>query len=736
MSNFWDDDAVDVPAQPAAPAAHGDSFWEGDAVDVLPRAKMAPGTAFVHGAAQGATLGTIDEAQAGLGAVWDKLQAALGNRGDISLSDAYDTRLKPQREELSKAQADHPYLYAGGNVAGTLGSAAALAPVRGIGLLMNPAKAETALGRVATAATGGAVAGAGSSTARPSTPDGLGDLATDVKNGALLGGAFQGGFEALPAAAELAKKGGKKLLSALGGVSGKNIDAYLANPQAIRAAPELEEIKDLVDARVSGIHNNVDDTRHALQTADDQATQAFANTRERIQGELASRKDAHVRAWQAKLEEMTGKRVPIELARDVVQRLEGESATLGTMSGQADEALAASGKSYRKADLLGHADAVGAGAGEAAVGEGKVEALSRFKGLRDRIEGAYGDELSGEELRDMMRQVRDDTNHDVAAGTRSAPLDKLRKGFTGRVSDVLKEDVPEYGRIMGEMKPRSDVLGEMSQHFGDQAKALSSLETIAGGKGARATYLKDLVSRFEQATGQKGVMDKLAETVDARRVLGSPASKDAMRAALPEARQVSRAQAALEQFDPRRTRAATDVMVEHSPQKAALDSALEARQSVEGWSPASTESRLKSVMSGRSIENRKSIEALSARTGMPFGEMLQNRAVADAFDKGYMHGSRNVNLWSIVGSLFGGKAMTGNEPLLKLFGAGFGGVIDQAGPKMTQKALDAFMGIRNSKYLPVLEKAAKRGGHALAVTHALLSQQDPGYRALFEDKAP
>lgn len=725
---------------------------------------------YVRGAAQGATVGLADEATAGVGALWDVTQAALGKRGDISLGDAYRTRRDVIRKADAEAAKEAPGLFGAGTVAG--GVMGGLTP--GMGAL-NGAKAATkaggavastlgstggamvrrfgkeAIGRGAIAAGQGAAFGAGTSEA-DLTKGEVGGFAKDVATGGALGGGLQVG---LSAAAPYAKQGlawgAKKVGSALGGVAEKNINAYLANPQAVREAPTLGAIKDQVDTEVAGplvtaqqAKARAAQAEHNIGRLDKQITEAFDSTRDKIKGEVGDAKSALERAWEAKQDELRGKAVPVAYAKEIGQRLDGELAVLGGMSQKADAALDRVAATFRKSDLLTFIDeiggSVGVGPNRAVVGDASTAAVARLHELRQRVAGGLPDDLSAADIRAVMRDIRNDINFDRASGATNDTLTGLRKKVTGGMSDMLKEQSPEYAQIMGEMAPRAKAVESMSEHFGTPDKALASLETLAGGKGARATYLRDVIDEYVGATGHTDVLDKLKDIAAARQVLSSRVETSKLRASLPETRQLERAQTALGQFDPKKTRGATNLMIEVSPANVDLtrarddlSNALQEAQAYRGWSPGTTENRLKSVMSGRSIENHKTIDALSAATGLDFSEMLKNRAVADAFDKGYMHGSRNVNLWSLIGAVFGGSALGGGqgERVMKAGGGAFGGLIDRAGPKMTQKALDAFMAVRDSPYAPILEAAAAKGKESLARTHMILMQNNADYRAFF-----
>ncbi len=590
---------------------------------------------------------------------------------------------------------------------------------------------------------------------------------------ATLGGGIQTGIEALPyigrAAAPIAgpladagKWALKKGVSIFGGVAPQNVEYYLGNQAAVKGAKTLENLHDAVDTEIGKVNLGVDQARYARQDAQEQLknlqgsiTDAFKGTQEKIAAKVKDAKDALQQSFVGRIQGLKQKAIPVEHADEIVGLLRNEKSVLGSLSEQADDALARSGMNFEKGHVLELIDGVGkslgVGKNSALIGEETVGAAKRLADLRDRIDAGFGASISAEDMRGILQQVRRDINFNTGAVEFNGALNGARKEFTGRISDVLKGTVgpdgqrvggiPEYAAIMGRMHQLSSSLDEMGHYFNTREQALASLQTLVGGKGAKATIVNDVLNRYAKATGNEQIVSRLGEFQDATRVLGNPLEREALRKSLPEYRQVGRAQEALAQYSPSQIADATETRMAMSPQTANLATADKGLTTAQqdaaryaGWSPASSESRLKSVMGGRSIENARTIQALSDRTGLDFTKMLKDRNVADAFEKGYMNGSRNVNLWSIIGSLFGGKALSKDgEPIMKVFGGVVGGTIDRAGPKMTQKALDAFMAIRDSRYLPALENASKNGQAALFAQHAMLLR-DPEYRRLFDDQ--
>lgn len=559
---------------------------------------------------------------------------------------------------------------------------------------------------------------------------------------------------------ELIPRVGKGAARFLGGVSNKNVDYYLENADAVNKAKPLEEIKDLTDNEVGKMRIDTEQAKGAVEAAGAETKRletaldtAFSNTRDKIKGKISEAKETLKTAWMGRVNELKAKSgVTLEMADDLLGRMNAQKAVLGALSEDAEFALAKTGGTVDKAHLLEMVDeiggSVGVGKGKALIGEEAEGAVAAFMKTRTKIADALPDKIPYEDLRGVMRQLRADIQGAGGFGQKAGEfsnntLTNMKKELTGSISDFLKgpQGSEGYKKAMEKMAPKSKVLQEMSDNFGDQPQALASLQALVNASSPKAKYLRDLLKRFGDETGNTDLLTRLEELENAKGVLGDPLKRQEMMQAMPEYRDLQRAEGALAQFDPKRTGAATQAMLDASPQTAQLMSAeqkllasQDAGKRFAGWSPQSSESRLKSVMGGRSIENARALAELKEISGIDFTKMLDDRRVADAFDKGFMHGSRNVNLWSMVGSLFGGTAANKEgRPLMKLFGIGFGAHVDSAGPKMTKAALDAFLTFKNSRFAPILEQASTSGLGPLTATHLQLQQTDPQYAAMVEN---
>lgn len=151
--------------------------------DQLPKPEPSEAEAAMRGAAHGITFGFADEASAGVNALRDYLSAKAGLRGDIDLGTAYQTNLGAIRSRDQKAQEANPWAYGGGELAGTVMSPVGKALAGG----------KTIGGVMLRGAAGGALSGAGESTANTfESPEELEHLAEDTLKGAGLGASMAG----------------------------------------------------------------------------------------------------------------------------------------------------------------------------------------------------------------------------------------------------------------------------------------------------------------------------------------------------------------------------------------------------------------------------------------------------------------------------------------------------------------------------------------------------------------
>ncbi len=159
-------------------------------------------------------------------------------------------------------------------------------------------------------------------------------------------------------------------------------------------------------------------------------------------------------------------------------------------------------------------------------------------------------------------------------------------------------------------------------------------------------------------------------------------------------------------------------------------------------SPQGFDNLLKRTQRGNTPHIMDALNKFDARTGGGLMEGLQNSAVKDALDKGYTQGSRAVNMAGgvaeSVGSAIGGIP---GKVVGKVLGVLGGATIDKYGGPMARGAVDMASKLQSmvssseglqqlGRFAAPLADAAKRGNQSLAVTHYMLSQQEPEYSKL------
>lgn len=116
----------------------------------------------------------------------------------------------------------------------------------------------------------------------------------------------------------------------------------------------------------------------------------------------------------------------------------------------------------------------------------------------------------------------------------------------------------------------------------------------------------------------------------------------------------------------------------------------------------SVENKIKALMSNKSSTVRGQWEALSKLSDVDFIKQIEATQIANQFEQEFLRGSRNVNLWTIIGAASGAGIDGGF--LGGAGGAAIGALIDKHGPKMARKILEGVAAIQG---LPTVKKIAE-----------------------------
>jgi hypothetical protein len=180
----------------------------------------------------------------------------------------------------------------------------------------------------------------------------------------------------------------------------------------------------------------------------------------------------------------------------------------------------------------------------------------------------------------------------------------------------------------------------------------------------------------------------------------------------------------------------SDEMAALGEERNFLKLSLAERQQVSGWTAQTTHSKLREIMSRKNPNPFviRQLKYLDQINGTTFYQDVRDRAVLDAFEQGFTHGSRNVNLWSLAGSLLGsGKPMNQEQQAAFKFLGGFvGSAVDKLGPKMVQNTMDGLLALKKIGQFPALQAAAIKGPREFFMAIMLLEKKDPEFKRLIE----
>ncbi len=719
MSDDWlSRSKVVAKAAPAQSPAADDWLSRSKIVDVNPPANPDGLTAdsalgyadtAMRGVAGGALLGSADEATAALGGLYQYGKAKLGLRGDISLPDAYHTTRDAIRRADAEAQARHPYVSLGANIAGGIGSTiAGGALVKGltsVPILAEAGPASTLVPKLSfldKANKAGKIGAAYGAAGGVGNANEFTDIPAEAIRGAGTGYATGFGISALgQAVVGGVKKIPEVLANVFGGVSPKNLNEYVQNADRINQAGAMSEeaIKDAVDTQVAKVHADSAELAGKAGDAEHNLNQAYA----------------------AKQAEIVGSVTPLAKAKEMTAALAAQKGYLGTLSEQADDALARSGAVFKKADLLKSVDKIGFGQGTA-IGDEAHSALAKLQATRDRISAQLPDEIPAVQMRDVLKQLRKDVNFDMGAGEFNDTLNGMRREFSGEISGALKKKAPEYAKYMERMSDLADNLGTMNRYFGDETKALGSLEALRRG-GTRGQLIEDALQNHAKVNADQTLLDHLSALRDNHALLSRIKSGEDLR---PE-------------FFPKEWNA-----LQEANANAAMGA--DVAGGIGRLSPNSTQAILKNQGGNNvSIENTRALENLKNTSGIDYRQMSSDKGVANAFTKGAAQGSRMAVMGGTAGGAIGYRlAGPTGAAAGAAIGSTAGGALDRYGPAVVKSLIDNTLSLQAwvatngprvkgpaSQIVADAINAAKNGDWKAAAAYQAVLRTDPIYRAAF-----
>lgn len=684
-----------------------------------------------------ASFGTADYLGAGADVILDKVapkseeDKALEAQG-FKIEQAGPVTFK---EALARRQALEEQQKSEFPIATTVGEVAGFLP-GGVGIGKGVAKVLPKLagkaaekGAVALGARAGlaGIEGAAQGAAFGAVPamEGTGDIGEETLMGAGIGAAFPVAGAVARGAAKIPGKAIKVLL----GPGEEVIQKYLARPDAIRAAKSMEEAVTMLDEATGKIKGEFESAALAKEEAEElykglskelQLNQKITvSERKQL---LQAAKDKLDASYMAEKELLKKANVPMSVIDDVQDankivknKLIEESANARSILTKADSA--------KRPVKIAMSPVVEMLENEIKVLEKSVSDVDNasaadLKKYLERFKSKP--ELVGmDDSKSILQQLDRDIDFNYDSGAFNSSKDIVLKKIRGAINDTIGSKVPEYKAYMEKaVQPLAELRAQASKSFGKPDRARSKLLRIDT-PGMEAE--KDLLFRLGKAAG-KDFESPLKNYQKSQALLKSPTDLESLRSSLPEAKDVARAEADLAQAQAV-TRDQLEAQAKQTKEYAMLQEAKLAEQgkkelfdSISSFEGATTEAKIRSLMGSKeNVKLRQKLAELSSLSGTDFAQMIDDMRVKAAFDKSFMNGSRNVNLWAMLGAFgdmlkspqalgMGGAGTVMAGPIGGMVGVVFGGMVDRFGPRMAQGVLDGYLAIKG---IPTVQKISK-----------------------------
>lgn len=515
--------------------------------------------------------------------------------------------------------------------------------------------------------------------------------------GALLGGGGAAAGELLGLTGRHAKKGydwlggkaptAENITTRVGeyatGVPRETIEKYIANKDRIKAAEGISGIQ---------ITDDIDAASAKYKDAAEAAKQDF-----KAKEELA---EQALREAQA---DLNSTRPSLANSDAIMLSVDSVKEKLGVLTQKADEALEdavliTSRKkiepiTWRTQDVLSQItrarNKLRPKGADLPITAEQMASVRELDSLAERIKAGYGKELDGLQMRDLMRTIRSSNpgGYGRDAGEFGTHLSNALLEISEGMSERLKNKLGKYGytdyeTIMNEMSPMARNLREMSELFGADRKAFSTLGRYAStGDPITMKTLKE----YDRIHGTT-FLDDLEKYRIAKKLHAESKLKD-LRAVLVPGHHAA-AEMAGKEFD--------RILAQNEPMSYLM------RNKIRPGAKLSKESE-------RALAHLSVLEGHKPDVD-DFVTRMADRRVLDSFDAAHIQGSRRVNAFGaatggLVGSVFGPAGAAVGAAV----GGGIGYIADIDGGKILRRMIDGETMLGPQ----FLEKAMKKGGEKL-----------------------
>lgn len=690
------------------------------------------GMAALEGFAKSSSMGTLPYLQAAGEVVTDKLSSAIYDSPETN--DSFSDRVERAKQRSQNIKEKVPGYALTGEIAGFVapgmlvskgvGSAAKVLGIKGAA--KTAPLAARLLSQSGRLATEGAVFGAAY------TPEtGFTDVGERVKGagtgaafGAIMPPAMHAGGKVLSTAAKAPGWASKKLLSSLGGVKEEVIERYLQNPARIRNAKTFDELYETTTKIVGQLGDDLDNAKINYDAAKkhlDDVAEGIKNSR--IEGrdaaleQVTQAKTLLNESFKNQKTNLMSKANPTNVEPLVNDALTGLKQKVGEGSKEAvktlgDETTSVS-KTYESViSTIKDLSARGSDSANKAVVKLKQYAdLIHSKGATN-AKGEF--QLPAKEIKRIIQDIDNDVSSwNLSGGSFDDAYNSSLKSLRRNLDEQLKTSNPAYKQKMSQVAEDAGLLNQASERFGKPDRALSRLGNLAR---SSAKYDVETLQRLGNKQGGE-LTQAVDELTKAQRTLKSPTRMDDLKRSLPESSSLREAEmkaaAAKRLAKPKLVKEAilknsANYKLKSAAEK--LTAQKEVFNRLKSFGEQGAENKLKQVGRGRKFAEQQ-LRELSEYADEDLVEAVKATQDAGAFDKTIFSGSRNVNLWAMLGAL--GQSATGKGGMGAAGGAVFGGpvgmavgatigaLMDNYGPRVTKQILDGVIKIKG----PITELA-------------------------------
>jgi len=517
-------------------------------------------------------------------------------------------------------------------------------------------------------------------------------------------------------------------LSVFGGVERKYIREVLKNPDVLKNAKSFGEVEDQINKIITPIRKELRDAEISYKEAQDR----FREAKKQVLGEVRDENKNISRAfdqekkrldfeYRTSVDQLNKVQPPIHLVDNVEESLNklqrrvslGSERALDRLRKEADEFIDVQGINDT---VMDHLDGLAI--------DGKIMAAD--SGIADDLMILYDDitnlgpSLTPDNMKKFIKRLDQRIGSwEREAGTWDDPISLALKDVRQQFDERLKF-YPGYAEEMEKVAAHAELLSHARRMFGKKSRAISTMNTIDNPKNVEA---RDVLSRLGAET-QMNYSDDVAEFLNVKNQLKDLKTLEGKERFVKdldsyEDYAVAEARLAAQKAKTSAQKTAEDAQriskLEESRrlqiEQQRLKDAKEAAEGVEifdGMNAAEKMNQLIRILNngerGGGLALRQQFEKLGAMTDEDFINLVEQMQVVGQFDKTFLRGSRNVNLWTALGYAaqeIGTRsgmgmvtgAVTGGVPGI-VMGSVLGATMDIYGPKMTKNILNQVIRIK------------------------------------------